>query len=398
MIGSPLITRVRIEGYKSVTACDVDLGALTILVGPNGSGKSNFLDALRFTSEALSSTLNFAVRERGGMDEVLDRSQTSVRDLVIRLDLQLPDGGRGHYAFRIEPGPATDHQVTDEECEIVDAAGDRWFFRTFRGSVSSNVREALPAAARDRLYLVNASNLSAFRPVYDALTSTGFYNLNPAMMRDPQPLDPKPVLRRDGDNLASVVRTMWGERGDAFTRVTEYMRRVVPGLEAIVPAQLGSFVAIEFYMRNRPDQKGLKFQATNMSDGTLRALGVLVALLQATGRFPLVVGVEEPETALHPAAVAVLLDAARDASRHAQVILTSHSPDLLDRDDISDDALLAVSAEHGRTVIGRVDEAGRAALRDHLFTAGELLRMNQLEPEVDSIHPGDRARAKLFDL
>jgi predicted ATPase len=151
-------------------------------------------------------------------------------------------------------------------------------------------------------------------------------------------------------------------------------------------------------MRNRPDQKGLKFQATNMSDGTLRALGVLVALLQATGRFPLVVGVEEPETALHPAAVAVLLDAARDASRHAQVILTSHSPDLLDRDDIPDDALLAVSAEHGRTVIGRVDEAGRAALRDHLFTAGELLRMNQLEPEVDSIHPGDRARAKLFDL
>jgi predicted ATPase len=64
MTGPPFITRVRIQGYKSIKACDVELGELSILVGPNGSGKSNFLDALRFVSDALSSTLECAIVRR----------------------------------------------------------------------------------------------------------------------------------------------------------------------------------------------------------------------------------------------------------------------------------------------------------------------------------------------
>src|SRR5690606_23815699 len=115
-----------------------------------------------------------------------------------------------------------------------------------------------------------------------------------------------------------------------------------------------------------------------------RGLGVLVALLQSNGRPPTLVGVEEPEIALHPAAVSVLLDAVQDAARHTQVILTSHSPDLLDRDDLDDSALLAVAADDGVTTIGPVSDVGRQALRDRLFTAGELLRLNQIEPADDA--------------
>jgi predicted ATPase len=134
-----------------------------------------------------------------------------------------------------------------------------------------------------------------------------------------------------------------------------------------------------------------------MSDGTLRSAAVLVALFQPQaleGRIPLI-GVEEPELTVHPAAAGVLFDAMTEASSWVQVVATSHSADLLDREDFPVDAILAVSMENGQTVIGPVDEPSRKTLRDHLFTAGALMRTDQLAPSAE---PDRRPRAGDFDI
>lgn len=120
-----------------------------------------------------------------------------------------------------------------------------------------------------------------------------------------------------------------------------------------------------------------------MSDGTLRAFGVLLGLYQgglASGhqRRPLTIGLEEPETALHPAAARILLGALREGSRHCQVLVTSHSPDLLDDPEIPSGSLLAVENREGSTRIGAIDDAGKEMMKERLFTAGELLRQSQL--------------------
>ena len=73
-----------------------------------------------------------------------------------------------------------------------------------------------------------------------------------------------------------------------------------------------------------------------------------------------------------------------EASHLHQIIVTSHSPDLLDREDIPENSLKAVEMCDGRTIIGEADEVGRAALRERLYTAGELMRMGQLRPDVAS--------------
>ena len=90
----------------------------------------------------------------------------------------------------------------------------------------------------------------------------------------------------------------------------------------------------------------------------------------------------------------MLIDGLTDASQSAQVIVTSHSADLLDNDAIPDNAILAVLSEHAETRIGPLDEAGRSSLRDHLFTAGELLRMDQLRPDPNQSAP---RQIDLFD-
>jgi predicted ATPase len=139
-----------------------------------------------------------------------------------------------------------------------------------------------------------------------------------------------------------------------------------------------------------------RFLAQNMSDGTLRALGVLVALFQGNRDYaPTLIGIEEPETALHPAAASALREALLRASTQAQVIVTSHSPDLLDDTELDSNSLLAVVSEGGETKIAPLDGASYEAMRTRLYSAGELLRLNQLAPSREFL---DAQEAKQQDL
>jgi hypothetical protein len=139
-----------------------------------------------------------------------------------------------------------------------------------------------------------------------------------------------------------------------------------------------------------------------MSDGTLRVLGILVALFQGDHddrKRVLLVGIEEPEIALHPAAAGVLLDGLRDAAEKTQVIVTSHSPDLLDDKNLDVGSILAVESQDGDTMIAPVDNASRTVVRDRLFTVGELLRRDQLQPDPESVISDEKARQlDLFDF
>ena len=152
---------------------------------------------------------------------------------------------------------------------------------------------------------------------------------------------------------------------------------------------MGNKLTLGFRQEVRGAKHPWRFLASNMSDGTLRALGVLVALFQRNGEsmgHRHLVGIEEPESALHPAA-AVLIDSFTDAAQMSQVVVTSHSAGLLDNDAIPARSILGVLSEHAETRIGPLDEAGRTTLRDQLFTAGELLRMDQLRPDPEQSAP-----------
>ena len=146
----------------------------------------------------------------------------------------------------------------------------------------------------------------------------------------------------------------------------------------------GKKETLEFRQLVGSNKESWRFMAENMSDGTLRALGVLTALFQSsrsTTKTVLFVGIEEPEVAVHPGAAGVIRDGLLSASRITQVAVTSHSPDLLDDKNVSDSSILAVVNRNGETRIGPLDEAGRSAIRDRLYTAGELLWLNQIEPD-----------------
>jgi predicted ATPase len=265
--------------------------------------------------------------------------------------------------------------------------------------VTASHAKIVPAAASDRLFLVAASGLPEFRSLYDALSHLGFYNLNPDVIRDLQTPDAGEVLRRDGGNLASVLSVMKKDRPEAKDHIVEFLSHVVPGVLDVSVKHIQKKETLEFKQKVGKNESPWSFFAENMSDGTLRALGVLTALFQSVNggakRVPLV-GIEEPEVAVHPGAAAVLRDALRTASRSTQVIVTSHSPDLLEDKDVREESILSVANINGETKIGPLDEAGRSAIRDRLYTAGELLRLDQLKPDLENIDATPPNQLELF--
>ena len=149
------LRNVQLRNYRSIGNCDVRLGALTMLVGRNGSGKSNFLDALRFVVDGLRTSLDHAIRERGGIDAVRRSSTGHPRNIAIRLEIVLPDWRVADYGFEIAAQTRGGFVVKREILRIKSPSlVTEAFFRIERRSTEEAIEsseENIPQAAPDRL-------------------------------------------------------------------------------------------------------------------------------------------------------------------------------------------------------------------------------------------------------
>lgn len=374
------LTSVSLRHYRSIGSATVRLGRLNLLVGPNGSGKSNFVDSLRLVSQALNENLDNALRERGGVSEVRRRSTGHPTHFSIELHFRV-GALSGSYEFTIGAVRGGDFKVSAESCEVADSStGQTARFEVRDGQLLEATFSLAPKVSTDRLFLVAVSGMPEFRPVFDGLAGINVYNLNPDAMRAPQRPDPGDLLRRDGSNAASVLEELNRSQPKLKGVVEEYLRSIVPGIVGVDRVPVGAWETLEVRQAVEGSTNPWRFQPTSVSDGTLRALGVLLGLYSPNGPVWSPVGVEEPETALHPAAAGFLLDALVEASDLRQVLATTHSPELLDSETLKVEHLLSVRKVKGETRIDKVNDPSFQAIKDGLFTPGELLRADQLDP------------------
>ena len=382
------ITEVRVRNFRSIRGCRVALGPLTILVGPNGAGKSNFLAALGFVTDALTNGLGPALEQRGGIDAVRSRSVGHPTTFGMRLDLVLDAQTSATYAFEIATAPRHGFTLHKEVARVGGRLAPTTGYTVEDGHLSwfGEPLDAFPHTSAKRLVLQSLAALPRLAPLYEALTEMRFYDLDPRSVALPQQPDPGEALSSSGDNIASVIREMAHHDANRLQRLHDFVAKVNPDVVSIAPRNLGGLETIEFGQRAANGERPWSFPAEAMSEGTLRATAVLAALLQTdrNGAPPMLVAVEEPEAAIHPGAAAVLFDAMREASANLQVLATTHSPDFLDGVEVPADEIRVVQSVDGETIVGPADHASVEAMRGRLYSAGELLRSRQLEPDGEA--------------
>jgi predicted ATPase len=370
-------------------------------VGPNGAGKTNALDSLGFISESLSQSLDNAFANRGGINEVRRRSFGHPRNLSLRIDFELPSGAVGFYAFTVTANSSSTYDIKAEQCVVqhIDQPELNAAFRLDNGVLQATNASELPKPSNERLFLQGATRNSAYREVFENLSQLTNYNVNPAAIAELQRVSPIEALVPDGSNICTVLKYLARNHPDRKKTIETYLGNIVPGITGFVVKTYGSFLGLQYKQKVSGADKPWNFEAAAMSDGTLRATGILTALFQRPPdgfSAPKCVCIEEPETSLHPYAMRVMLEALYEASADTQVLITSHSPDLLDAEELAADQIRAVTSVDGITSIVRINDVDRGVLHDGLYSAGDLLRLNRLTPDQSEREEAQSSQLDFF--
>jgi len=355
------ITKLSLRNWRTFKNLDVEVGRRLIIIGPNASGKSNVLDSVRFLRDLARPGGGFqdAITSRGGVSRVrclFARNNFKGR-VGITAGLASDDGADAweySVAFTAERAgrhrPVIAHErVAHNGTVLLERPDDK----------DSDDPERLTQTALEQI-----SENKAFRPVAEFLADTRYLHLVPQVIRDAARAGDALNDPFGGDFIARMNRVTPKTTKDAWMRrVTEALRLAVPQFsELTITVDPDGRPHLEGRYTNWR-QDGARQDERDLSDGTLRLIGLLWSLVEV-GRRGAAVLLEEPELSLHPAVIrtlpAVLARAQR--SNGAQVILTTHSSELLSDDGVrADEVLLLNVTDDGTegTLLSDDDAAGK---------------------------------------
>jgi predicted ATPase len=373
----------------------VILEPFTAFVGPNGSGKSNFIDALSFVKDCLADSLESAFRRRGGIGAVRRRSAGHPTNIELSIFMDLGNGLSASYSFTISAKFEKKFAVASERCKVQGLFQKEYEFSIEKGKFIKEIPGIRPKVSFDRLGLYAASATEEFRPVYDFLTSMRFYSIIPKELRELQESDSGDYLDREGRNAAAILKRLKEDNQSAwrYERICNLLSKVVKGIKKIEYHTVGKKETIRV-KQDVGTKYPWTFDALNMSDGTLRILGLLLAVYQPG--FHSMIAIEEPEATVHPAVTELIIEVLLDASNERQILITTHSPDILDYKYIQDSQIKIVTIENYSTLIAPLSPSSREAIHQHLYTAGELLRSGELTPDIEAAKKASSKQPKLF--
>ena len=334
-----MLKSIGIAGFKSFgSEVEVPLGPLNVLIGANGSGKSNFLDAFSFVRGFESGELIDYVQRSGGANKLLHFGSQSTIEFTITLFFEDDDEFQLHYLYAendtLYPGLATSGKRRHDDPQV-----------------------------SNRLRMNRLLGLRQYH-----FHDTSFHS----PMKKTAKLHDNRFLRQDGSNLASFLYLLRERHETSYRMIRSTIGQVAPFFHdfALEPTALNpDTIQLEWRHKN----SDAYFDASSLSDGTLRFMALATLLLQPAELRPSIVLLDEPELGLHPYAIAMLAAMLRSASTETQIVVATQSPGLLDHFEPED--VLVAERVGGETRLNRL-EAG--PLREWLedYSLGQLWEKN----------------------
>lgn len=320
-----MLTRLEIDGFKSLRDFEIDLEPLTVLVGPNGAGKSNILEALGLISRLGEHRPEEALKLGRGRasDQFWRHGEESAQGIRAVLETIEPDGYDGvvwatrqRYQIQLtrSGGGASERVKVEKSARLIPAEGDAWL------AAHSEWHARIPkwpdrSPAGEEAY--------EFFPVFRAL------HLNAAHLREASERIDTGELASDASNLPSVLASL---PETTLGDVRAELVNLIPGLSGFRIVEHDESYQVELQTLD-----GDVVPARLASDGTLRMLALLTAVLGERARDSLIC-IEEPENGIYPGRLRRLIDLLREATAWTgwhqdaserlppQVIVTTHSP------------------------------------------------------------------------
>ncbi|HEX7090463.1 MAG TPA: AAA family ATPase [Longimicrobiales bacterium] len=360
---------LRLQNWKNFSEANVAIGDRLFLVGPNASGKSNFLDAFRFLRDLASpgGGLEQAVAQRGGVSPIRSLAARRKTDIEIEVEVAAQDGGAPwKYLIAFKQDSQRRPVVSSE--------------RVLRGDAllldRPTPEDKDDPARLTQTYLEQVNVNRDFRDLATFFSSIRYLHIVPQLIREPDRSVGRANDPFGGDFLEQVAKTPERTRKARLRRIQEALRIAVPQL---------SEVELWRDERGTPHLRG-KYRhwrapgawqtEEQFSDGTLRLLGLLWAMMEGGG--PLLL--EEPELSLHPELVRLLPQVLARVQRRTgrQIFLSTHSPDLLRDEGIGLDEVLLLEPGKEGTVVSTA--GSHAEIRELL--AGGLSLADTVVPRT----------------
>jgi predicted ATPase len=344
-----MVSQVRADGYRSLRAIRFPLGPLTVFVGANGAGKTNLYKALQLLQAAAAGSLSHELAAEGGMESALwagaRKKHEHPRISLMARFVPLSEGGdvsEGSFSYRVTVGlPAPkeaaafqlEPQVKEEvltfhhgarQMKLLERSGPHVFARDEKGlRVDVGIE---PMASETALgSLAEPERFSDLHLIRRTMLDWRFYHVlrtdRDSPLRRPCLAVSSPTLSSDGSNLAAVFATLVHIREDSAA-LHRMIDDAFAGAKLVVPPRdrTASFGMIF------PEYAGRVFDASELSDGTLRYLALAGTLLAY--RLPAFIALNEPETSLHPELLDPLARLIVQASSRTQIWLVTHSGQL----------------------------------------------------------------------
>ncbi|MBI4026765.1 MAG: AAA family ATPase [Verrucomicrobia bacterium] len=362
---SPELDCITVKGFKSFASIEkLPLRAINVVIGPNGSGKSNFIGVFSFLNVIRQGKLRDYVAKAGGAEKILHFGSKTTSIIEIHVSFQ-----NEVNQYKIRLGPASGDQLSPAGEVVCFWDKQRCPDKPYDEGLAPYGREAgISDPNCRRIADFVCGHLDSWRLYHFHDTSAG------SPMKKTASLNDNRFLRPDGSNLAAFLYFLREKHQAAYGLIRGAVQRVAPFFDdfQLEPVQLKPDTILLEWRHKGSDAY---FDASMISDGTLRFMALATLFLQPVECRPSVILVDEPELGLHPYAITMLAALIKQASTQTQVIIGTQSPLLLDHFR-PEDVLVANRVERS-TQLTRLETDKLAAWLED-YSLGQLWEKNEI--------------------